>query len=64
MIRYAPLDEEPGQEMQDIVAPELAGDQDRQALPSVLVDHRQHPEDPPIILNPAVAPVGADGKSL
>jgi hypothetical protein len=27
----------------------LACDQDRQALPSVFVDHRQHPKDPTIM---------------
>ncbi len=43
------LDEELGQEIQNIFALKLACDQDRQALPSVFVDHRQHPKDPTII---------------
>jgi hypothetical protein len=47
--RHAPRHEEPRQPFEHIVTPLTPGHIDRQALPRELVNHRQHPELPPVV---------------
>jgi hypothetical protein len=42
-------DEQIGEDMQHIVGPELSGDLDRQALPRVFVDDREHADRSPVM---------------
>ena len=44
IVRHASTDEQVTQTFQDIFAGQPAGHVDRQALPGVLVDERQHPK--------------------
>jgi hypothetical protein len=49
VARRAVYDEQIGENMQHIVGPELSGDLDRQALPRVFVDDREHADQSPVM---------------
>ena len=44
MVQWLVMGIQLGQESQDIVMPQPAGRLDRTALPSVFIDHGEHPE--------------------
>jgi len=59
MSGHAPGRHQPCQPFQDVIAPELSADIDRQALACVLIDHGEHPKGTPFTrpsLHEVVAP--------